>query len=673
VSALAQQSPTRFLRWVTENSSVELLAVQALIARGFLADVDRYAVDAADFLLADKRRLMLGNYRDPFETTKAVISAIVPELPKEKIRALEVAVTSFESMPPRPRDDPPEARSARARNIRRDRLRLSRAFPRDALSDAAKRRASEEERALHNPSDSRVHFTGVQAIGSPMSATAMAKAKDKDILKILDEIDDKTDWDHPRDFMRGGNVQLSREFAEFARLFPERAGRIVRRLAPGRHERSAGYAIEAISGCTVNNQAADSSKARPTLAFDLLRELARKGFSKPEFRQSVANAVFQSVGRGIAISEDVLVVLEEWLASAPTEEGGGKGDDSESSKVLSRITSPEKESEKDFRHSILWDQKTVILPSGNYPVLEALTRTFLTRRPNEVRRCLEVLNAHLARSENIETWQALSRFLHHLGAGDREEAAKFIDRLFSIYPDLLETEDGALLVGRVQWWVSDGRLHSWLERLSTSIRPLCRQAYGELLGLIFILRPDAPWFAEKVKIISSSVRDETVGSRVGLAFAAANLWGEPEQRDNAADLVVQLIPNANAAIAKAALGAFRMVEELRPDRATVRLLECLADHSRVIGLAGDNFLVETGISSAARGSTYWPIGTQDSRAMEGKPWRYPHINSGYNTSTRQSRTHASSARGRDSRSRNDPIRETTRSPGVWSPRSSPPD
>ena len=592
VAAMAQKSAARFRRWIAENESVGLLAVQALIARGFLANVDHYAAEAAEFLLADRRRLMLGDYRDRFETTRSLISAIVPNLPKETVRRLEAAATSFESMPPRSRDDPPEARRARARHIRLDRLSLLRAFPREALSYAAKRSASEEERALHYPRDRRFESTGFQEIGSPMSAVAMGKAKDKDILKILEEVDDKTDWDHPRDFMRGGNVQLSRAFAEFARLFPERAGRIVRRLVPGRHERAAGYAIEAISGCTVNNQAADNSKARPELAFALLRELAGKGFSKPEFRQSTANAISQSVGREIAIPEDVIAVLEEWLASAPTEDEGGKGDASKGSKVLRRSAPLGNESEKNFRDSILWGQRTATLPAGNYPVLEALTRTFLTRRPNEMSRWLKVLNAHLARNENIETWQALTRFLHHLGAGDREAGAEFIDRLFNKYPYLLETEDGALLVGRVQWWVGDGRLRSWLGRLSTSTRPLSRQAYGELTGLISILRPDAQWFAEAAKTISASVQDETVGSRAGLAFAAANLWGGPEQRDNATDLLVRLIPSANAAIANAVLGAFRMVEELRPDGATVRLLECLADHSHVIALAGDSFLIE---------------------------------------------------------------------------------
>ena len=297
VAAFAQHSREQFLRWVAENRSIELLDVQALIARGFLSDVERYAAESADFLLADNRRLMLGDYQDRFVITKALISAIVPSLPEAKIRELEAAVLAFKSMPFRSPEDPPEQRRARRSIIRRDRLNLSGAFPKDKLSEEAKRLTREEQRALRNPPDRSWHSTGLQVIGSPMSATSMEKAKDEDILKIFDEVDDKTEWEHPKDMMRGGNIQLSREFADFARRFPERGARLVRRLTPNRHERAAGYAIEAISGVTINNQKAESTPARPELAFDLLRELAGKGFGRAEFRQSIANAISQAVGR----------------------------------------------------------------------------------------------------------------------------------------------------------------------------------------------------------------------------------------------------------------------------------------------------------------------------------------------------------------------------------------
>jgi len=84
-----------------------------------------------------------------------------------------------------------------------------------------------EKRALGDRfKRSMSHVTG-GFIGSPMEAAAMAKAKDRDILKIFREIPDNTNWDHPTYWMRGGNIQLSRAFSEFARTDPERAIRLM--------------------------------------------------------------------------------------------------------------------------------------------------------------------------------------------------------------------------------------------------------------------------------------------------------------------------------------------------------------------------------------------------------------------------------------------------------------
>src|SRR3546814_11603419 len=71
-------------------------------------------------------------------------------------------------------------------------------------------------------------------IGSPMEAAAMERAKDRDILKIFREIPDNTNWDHPTHWMRGGNIQLSRAFAEFAQVDPERALRLMEQFGIGR-------------------------------------------------------------------------------------------------------------------------------------------------------------------------------------------------------------------------------------------------------------------------------------------------------------------------------------------------------------------------------------------------------------------------------------------------------
>ena len=590
VRALAKTSPEHFLKWVAENKLVELLSVQRLIALGFLSNIGRYVSEAADFLLADARRLMLGDYQDQFSSTKALISSLVPLVPEAKRRALEDAVLALESSPHVYAKSATERR-ARLKSIRSSRLRLLRAFPPDALSDATKRLVTEEERALQTPPDWDSYSTGMHVVGSPMSASAMEKAKDADILRILEEGPDESDWDHPRNFMRGGNIQLSREFAQFASLSPDRAARIIRALRPDGHERAAGYAIAAIAGSNMNSQTPGGTEAKPELAFDLLLELARKGFDNIEFRESIARAISVLAGRTLPIPEDVVTILEEWLALPRPQESSNK---SRGSRIARRSERRSKDAPEtnEFSRSILWDQRTAALPAGNYPVLEALTVTLLTRRPPEIERWLTILNAHLERQEDPEVWQALLRHLEHLVAAPRADATKFIVRLFHKFRKLLGTEDATLLIAQTQSWVGDSRLRSWIKRLSSLSTPIANQAYGELVGLVHILRPAEPWFAETAKTVASSTNLKTVGSRVGLAFAAANLWENPDNAVDAVELLVQLIPNADAKVARAILDSFRTAEELRPDRSTERLLQCLVAHPKIFGLAGSSFVAE---------------------------------------------------------------------------------
>src|SRR5205807_1961923 len=112
-------------------------------------------------------------------------------------------------------------------------------------------------------------------------ATAMAKAKDRDVLKIFREIPDDTNWDHPTRWMRGGNIQLSRAFAEFARSNPDRAIRLMEQFEPLRQERAAGYALDAMADDAPNNRR----------VIEALLDLHARKFGAEEFRESAARAV----------------------------------------------------------------------------------------------------------------------------------------------------------------------------------------------------------------------------------------------------------------------------------------------------------------------------------------------------------------------------------------------
>src|SRR3546814_6584134 len=97
---------------------------------------------------------------------------------------------------------------------------------------------------------------------------------------------DATGGNHPNRRMEGGNIQLAREFASFAREAPERAAAVLRDLTAETGTRAAGYAIAAM---------AESADA--VLVCDLLRNTVARGFDSEEFSGSCAGAVARLVSR----------------------------------------------------------------------------------------------------------------------------------------------------------------------------------------------------------------------------------------------------------------------------------------------------------------------------------------------------------------------------------------
>src|SRR3546814_15116605 len=75
--------------------------------------------------------------------------------------------------------------------------------------------------------------------------------------------------------MRGGNIQLSRAFAEFAQVDPERAIRLMEQFEPRQQERAAGYALDAMAGDASND----------TRIISALFDLDARGFQAEEFRE----------------------------------------------------------------------------------------------------------------------------------------------------------------------------------------------------------------------------------------------------------------------------------------------------------------------------------------------------------------------------------------------------
>src|SRR3546814_14394376 len=81
--------------------------------------------------------------------------------------------------------------------------------------------------------------------------------------------------------MRGGNIQLSRAFANSAKVDPERAIRLMEQFEPRQQERAAGYALDAMAGDASND----------TRIISALFDLDARGFQAEEFLESDAHAI----------------------------------------------------------------------------------------------------------------------------------------------------------------------------------------------------------------------------------------------------------------------------------------------------------------------------------------------------------------------------------------------
>ena len=180
------------------------------------------------------------------------------------------------------------------------------------LLNEVRRRIAEERRRF--PQDKvGATFRGPGLIGSPIAAKNLALASDDDILNAFRNLPDSSGWDHPKDWSKGGNIQLAREFAEFAKAHPERAMRIIKKFEPDFGTRASGYAMAALAE-TVDAAA----------LFEMLETLDRRGFNGDEFRSGAARAIQRLVERNANINDAILAMLEGWLKN---ESDSSQGDE----------------------------------------------------------------------------------------------------------------------------------------------------------------------------------------------------------------------------------------------------------------------------------------------------------------------------------------------------------
>ena len=553
--AFAAQDPAAFRVWLDAVQGEEAVPAQRLFAHTLSTKPELYASDALAFLLADHRRFTLGSIEDSLGTTKRLIIAVSPYWSQPEIERFTREVIGFAPRPTTERDA--KGRQAFYQYVERVRYELLQSVPRTKLPSQAQALVKEGERKFGNAKLGAT-FTGPTWVGSSMSAEAIDLASDEEVLNAFEALPDATGWDNPKHWLKGGNIQLSRAFAEFAKKQPERSVEIMRQFTAEVGARAAGYAIDALG------EVANAALLEP-----LIKDLDNRGFSSEEFRDGAARGVEKLVNRNINVSDETLAVLVSWLSSSPTrppeDESDSAIDEEDDQKLF--------EKKENRTESVLWGIGGMsILPHGNFPILEAIARILLQRKDYGL--LLKTLSDHLSRPEDEKVWIALLRLFQFIRAEDKTALSDFYRSLFEKYPRLSTSREAAILLAQIHWTVPE-LVRDILARWRTHSSPFVQQAYGELTTLISLVRTDLDWPEKSTKDILSSEPSALV--RTGAAFAAVNVWTDTNDRGKASSLIRDLAKDASDETWKAIIDIFRLVDEITPDADWVQILRAIGE------------------------------------------------------------------------------------------------
>lgn len=556
ITKLAIEQSPALPGWIQSQSSVELHPVQRLIAHAFSLNPAVFAQDALSFLIGDGRRFHLGSISDARSTTKALIQACSPHWSQAEVMQFTNAIRAYAPTRPGEWTTPDQIRGF-SHLVRRTRVELLRCLP-DGFRSTQTRRQIEEDGRLF-PQISRLDEDTGGWIGSPMSVEQFTQASDEAIVNAFKELPDATGWDHPRQFMKGGNVQLAQEFAAFAKTDLIRGPRLIEQLEPAFGQRAAGYALDALA-----------EKGDPAMVQELSRKLDALHFENDEFRASVSQAIERLIFRKVRVEDATVNMLERWLAEAlvsPAHSGDAVEQDSGTADSVSN----DNDTSKTFLLS--GHRPTVFLPSGDYPVLSALIKSRLNRY--EWSDVVRILRAYLAVSHDRRIWQVLVEFIVYLQPSNPDERPALVRDVFVSVPTLAGTEGGASVLAYAHSY-APGVVMNELERWRVAPVASARKGYGELIGLIALVNPSVAGVLGRVDDIVVDPALQEV--RAGAAMTAAQLWPDKQYREKATNLLVRMLESNEGPVWHAVFTVFSLVDELHPEEHTIRLLRAIAQH-----------------------------------------------------------------------------------------------
>lgn len=553
IISLAQLDQGAFLEFLKENIDSPSLLVHRFLSRG-LSNIAASKQDIVKlYLTGDQRRLAIGDFQDAHRESKMLINKVMPFLDDVGRKELEDAVLSFSYYMKDKDEWSAEQKQDRHKSARRHRLRLLRAFPENSISSSTQRIRDEEERALPGTEDWDCRIGGFDCIGSPISSDRMSKANDDDLLQVFDELDDSTEWDHPRYRMKGGTIQASRELETLAEKEPGRVALLIHKFKSGKQEIAAGHAICGLS----------KSDYPPDKLITLIHEMNKKGFNTEGFYSDASRAL-ETIARKIhGLPDETIKLLEEWYFSIP------------------EPAFKDLEEDKNNDKSILWDHGTfVTLGGGRAKIIDTIAKGYLWRKTPDLAGWANTILEISEVENHIDVWKLIVLEMPYLFNGDKKIATEIFDRVNAKLSQIGYSREWVMAIARVLSFVTDRDVAlSWLTSIKDSGWKLNKRAFGELIVLWNCYYQDDKWSKD---LIEEQLEKKDAEVCLGLAYAARNLSSNVRHRDVCTEIMIKLADSPDERIQRAIAHVFGYGDPLPLNKSMKRLIEAILPNDALL-------------------------------------------------------------------------------------------
>lgn len=290
LSALARTEPEEFRRVAARLAALPFETPQQLLAHVYRAVPDIYAEDAWRFLLADQRRLDLGDHEQC--DSRQLIKAIYPFLSDSQRAELEAFILSYT-----PIWKHLGVNGLRQRGL--EQLYLLQSIPVEYLTERGIRRLRELKRKFPGIRGSENPITGEGGfVGPPISIDAARKMSDKAWLRAMQKYQGGVQH---KEFLKGGARELAGVLAGLVKENPERFCRLVERVPDTVDDP---YVRAFIDGLA-------ESDAPAEWLFDIVRRFAPQ--PGRNIKRTVAWALKKRASDGLP--DDIVTLLESYVRS----------------------------------------------------------------------------------------------------------------------------------------------------------------------------------------------------------------------------------------------------------------------------------------------------------------------------------------------------------------------